>query len=267
MTAAAQPARASRAPRWVVALFGLSTLIAYLWAALSSQSFIGTSPENPYFAEGYTFNGVDWLGSIALALLQGAALAGLWTRQHWGRPVATIASGFWIVTIVGLFLFTGAQGFVVLGLIGVAAFALAWWGLHRQWNPGVDTTFDRDHPSAPRYIVGLTAVGAGLVLVWLAWLYLYFAPLLVRINPTFPASSWYWIATFGFLFSLPLWAVQGLALLGLIEKHDWGVVLAVITCVLWVMSIVGLPFGIAGLFVLWRWRHPAIRPQVSGAPA
>jgi len=32
-------------------------------------------------------------------------------------------------------------------------------------------------------------------------------------------------------------------------------------------GIVGLPFGIAGLFVLWRWQHPALRPQVSGAPA
>jgi len=267
VSVAAQPARAASAPWWVVVMFGLSTLIAFTWASLGSESVIGTSPQSAFFAEGYAFNLVDWLGTLALVLLQCAALAGLFTRQHWGRPVATIASGFWVVSVVTVLFFTSGPGFVAFGLLGVAAAALVWWGLHRRWDPGVETTFNRDHPSAPRYIVGLTAVGTALAAVWLAWLYLYLAPLLLRLNPSFGASSWYWIATLGFLFSLPLWVVQGLALVGLLQKHDWGVVLAVITCLLWVMSIIGLPFGIAGLFVLWRWRHPAIRPQVSGAPA
>jgi len=267
VSVAAQPARASAAPWWVLAVFSLSTLIAFTWASLSSESVVGTSPQSAHFAEGYAFNVVDWLGTLALVLLQCAALAGLFTRQHWGRPVATIASSFWVVSVVTVLFATSGPGFVAAGLLGVVAAALVWWGLHRRWEPGVETTFTRDHPTAPRYIVGLTAVGTALAVVWLAWLYLYLAPLLLRLYPEFGAASWYWIATFGFLFSLPLWVVQGLAFLGLLGRRDWGVVLAVIACLLWVMSIIGLPFGIAGLFVLWRWRHPAIRPQVSGAPA
>jgi hypothetical protein len=73
-------------------------------------------------------------------------------------------------------------------------------------------------------------------------------------------------------FSLPIWVVQGLAVIGLLQKHDWGAILAILTCVLWIMSLVGIPFGIAGLFVLWRWQHPALRPpppapRALGVPA
>jgi hypothetical protein len=61
--------------------------------------------------------------------------------------------------------------------------------------------------------------------------------------------------------------VQGLAVIGLLQKRDWGAILAMLTCVLWILSGVGAPFGIAGLLVLWRWQHPALRPsrRVQGA--
>jgi hypothetical protein len=80
--------------------------------------------------------------------------------------------------------------------------------------------------------------------------------------------------TFALLFSLPIWVVQGLAVIGLRQKHDWGAILAMLTCVLWILSGIGLPFGIASLLLLWRWQHPALPrargPRVAastGAPA
>ena len=249
MSVAAQPGKATKASRWLIVAFVVSTLFALNWAALWTLAVIN-SDYSSHFVENFTLNAVIWVASLAVLLLQCAALAGLYTRSHWGRTVATVASGFWVFTIVGI-PFT----------------ALVWWALHKRWDTGVDSTFDRDHPSAPMYVTGLTGVGTALVLVWLWFLYLYLVPLLQRLAPSQPVSGWLWLVTLAFFFSLPIWVVQGLALYGLLQKHDWGAVLAVMTCILWIMSIVGLPFGIAGLFVLWRWQHPALRPQVSGAPA
>ncbi len=140
--------------------------------------------------------------------------------------------------------------------------------LHRRWDPGVDSTFDKDHPSAPLYVLGLCGVGTALLLVWLWFLYFHLVNLLVQLSPSQPASGWYWIASVALYLSLPLWMVQGLAFIGLRQKHDWGAVLAMITSVLWVVSGIGLPFGIAGLLVLWHWQHPALKSTAaSGAPA
>jgi len=249
VSVAAQPGPATRASRWLIVAFAVSTLFAMNWAVLWSLAVI-KADYSSHFAENFTLNAVVWVASLAVLLLQCAALAGLYTRRHWARAVATVASGFWAFTIVGI-PFT----------------ALVWWALHRRWNTGVESTFTRDHPSAPTYVIGLTAVGTALVLGWLWFLYLYLVPLLQQLSPSQPAAGWYWIATLALFFSLPIWVVQGLALIGLVQKHDWGAILAVITCVLWIMSIVGLPFGIAGLFVLWSWQHPALRPHVSGSPA
>jgi hypothetical protein len=249
VSSALQPGKATRASRWLIAAFVVGALFAMNWAALWTLAVIN-SDYSSHFVENFVLNAVVWLASLAVLLLQSAALAGLYTRSHWGRTVATIASGFWVFTIVGI-PFT----------------ALVWWALHKRWDTGVDSTFTRDHPSAPAYLLGLTGVGTALVLVWLWFLYLYLVPMLQQLNPSAPVAGWLWIVTLALFFSLPTWVVQGLALVGLLQKHDWGAVLAVITCVLWIMSIVGLPFGIAGLFVIWSWQHPALRPQVSGAPA
>src|SRR5260370_37312397 len=173
--------------------------------------------------------------------LQTTALVGLYMRRHWGRTVATIASGFWILTV-----------------IGIPIAILAWWVMHRRWDPGVDSTFDKAHPSAPAYVVALCAVGTALVLVWLWFLYLYLVPLLEQVNPSQPASGWYWIASVALFFSIPLWVVQGLALVGLIQKHDWGAGLALITCILWVLSLVVLPLRIAGLTVICQCHLPPL---------
>jgi hypothetical protein len=178
-------------------------------------------------------------------------MVGLYFRRHWGRTVATIASGLWVFT-----------------LIGIPFAIVTWYVLYRRWDPGVESTFDKGHPSAPAYVVGLCGVGTALVLVWLWFLYFHLVGLLIDLAPAQPASGWYWIASVALYLSIPLWLVQGLAFLGLRQKHDWGAVLAMITCVLWVVSGVGLPFGIAGLIVLWRWQHPALKVTVaSGASA
>jgi len=241
---------ASRAPRWLLITFIISTLLALNWGAIFALGLINTQYGN-YPVENITLNAVIALAAVAMLGLQTTALVGLYMRRHWGRTVATIAAGFWIFTVIGI-------PFAIL----------AWWVMHRRWDPGVDSTFDKDHPSAPIYVAGLCAVGAGLVLVWLWFLYLYLVPLLEHVNPSQPTSGWYGIASVAFFLSIPLWVVQGLAVVGLIQKHDWGAVLAMITSILWVVSLVGLPFGIAGLIVLWRWQHPALRaPVASGAPA
>jgi hypothetical protein len=104
-----------------------------------------------------------------------------------------------------------------------------------------------------------------VLLVWLWFLYIYLPNLIAQIAPGAPDLRP--VFTVALYFTLPLWIVQALAVVGLMQKHDWGAVLAVITCVLWILSLVGLPFGIAGLFVLWRWQHPALRPTMTGAPA
>ena len=246
----AQPPLASKAPWWLLACYVVGTLIALTYAAMWSLVLINTgNATRP--VENFVLNGVVWEAALAVLGLQATALVGLYTRRHWGRAIATVAAGLWIFTVIGI-------PFAVL----------AWWGLHRRWVPGVDSTFTRDHPSAPAYLTGLAIVGVAAVLVWLWFLYLYLPALLNQLAPAQPVSGWYWIVTIGLFFSLPLWIVQALAVVGLLQKHDWGAVLAMITCVLWIMSIVGLPFGIAGLFVLWRWQHPALRPaQRSAAPA
>src|SRR5256885_9706885 len=219
-------------------MFELSTFLSLAWAALTTIGFVqGSYQSHP--VEGILLNGAVWEASLAMLGVQTTALVGLYMRRHWGRAVATAASGFWIFT-----------------LFGIPFAILAWWVLHRRWEPGVESTFDKDHPVAPAYIVGLCAVGTVLLLAWLWFLYGYLVPLLTQLNPSFDVSSWYWIASIAFFFSIPLWVVQGLALLGLIQRHDWGAVLAMITSVLWAMSVIGLPFGIAGLMVLWRVAAP-----------
>lgn len=242
ITAPGQPPLASKAPWWLIGTFVVSTLVALAWAAGWTLAVIyadyGTHP-----VENLTLNAFVWEASVAMLGLQALALVGLYTRRHWGRAMATVASGFWVFTVVG-----------------IPFAALAWWALHRRWNPGVDSTFTREHPSAPPYLTGLTIAGASVILVWLWFLYIYLPALLVKLAPTVPVSGWYWIGTFALLFSLPIWVVQGLAVIGLRQKHDWGAILAMLTCVLWILSGIGLPFGIAGLFMLWRWQHPALPP-------
>lgn len=251
----AQPPLASRAPWWLIGTFVVSTLVALGWAAGWTLAVINADYTS-HPVENLTLNAFVWEASLAMLGLQSLALVGLYTRQHWGRAVATVASGFWVFTV-----------------IGIPLAALVWWALHRRWNPGVESTFTREHPSAPRYVMGLTIVGAAVILVWLWFLYLYLPALLVKLAPSTPAASWYWIASFALLFSLPIWVVQGLAVVGLRQKHDWGAILAMLTCVLWILSGFGLPFGIAGLLLLWRWQHPALPPArprsaaSTGAPA
>ena len=111
-------------------------------------------------------------------------------------------------------------------LLAVPFAILVWWALFRRWDSGVDTTFSRGHTSAPAYVTGLTIVGATIVLVWLWFLYIYLPALLIQLAPNVDESSWYWIGTFALFFSLPLWVVQGLAVIGLVQKHDWGAILA-----------------------------------------
>jgi hypothetical protein len=250
----AQPPLASTAPWWLIACFVISTLVSLAWAAAWTLAVINADYTS-HLAENLTLNAFVWEASLAMLGLQVLALVGLYTRQHWGRAMATVASGFWVFSV-----------------IGIPFAALVWWALHRRWNPGVESTFTREHPSAPPYLLWLTMVGAAAILVWLWFLYLYLPALLIKLAPNTPPAGWYWIATFALLFSLPIWVVQGLAVVGLRQKHDWGVILAMLTCVLWILSGFGLPFGIAGLLLLWRWQHPALPPSrpraaSTGVPA
>jgi hypothetical protein len=248
---AARQLMASKSPWWLLASFAVSTMLSLLWAAAWTLAVIYADYAS-HPLENLTLNLFVYEASLAMLGLQALALVGLYSRRHWGRAVATIGSGFWVLTV-----------------IGIPFTALVWWGLHRHWEPGVESTFTRDHPSAPRYVVGLTIIGATAILGWLWFLYIYLPDLLTRLSPTIDPGSWYWIGTFALFFSLPIWVVQGLAVVGLLQKHDWGAILAVLSCVLWIMSGIGLPFGIAGLFVLWRWQHPALRPggPTGRAPA
>jgi len=241
---------ASKVPWWLLAAFIVSTLLALAWASVFTLAFVNTQYGN-YPLENFTLNVVVWLAAVTMMGAQSTALVGLYMRRHWGRALATIASGLWV--------FTG---------IGIPFAIVTWWALHRRWDPGVESTFNRDHPSAPAYVVGLCGVGTAIVLVWLWFLFFHLVNLLIQISPSQPATGWYWIASVALFLSIPLWVIQGLAVVGLRQKHDWGAVLAVITCMLWVLSGVGSPFGIAGLIVLRRWQHPALkRPSALGASA
>lgn len=228
---------------WLLTSFSVATLLALTWAAIFTLGLINTQGTN-YPLDNFVFNAVVWLAAVAMLALQATALAGLYMRWHWGRAVATIASAFWVFTVIGI-------PFAIL----------VWWFLHRRWDPGVDSTFTKEHPSAPAYLVGLCGAGTALILAWLWFLYGHLVSLLTQVSGS--ADGWASIVTFALFLSLPLWIVQALAVAGLVQKHDWGVVLAVITCVLWTLSLVGLPFGIAGFFVLWPWQHPALRTTAS----
>lgn len=243
------PPLASRAPRWLLVLYLVGAVIATVWAVLWTIGVIAGQYSGSHIGENLTINFVTWFGAIAFACVQSLSLFALYMRRHWGRTMATIGAALW-----------------VLSGIGVVITALALWGLHRQWDPGVDSTFTRDHPSAPRYVVGLTAVGTLLLIPWLWFLFIYLPNLINQIAPGAPDLRG--VFAVALYLSLPLWIVQALAAIGLVRKHDWGAVLAVVTCVVWTLSLVGLPFGIAGLVVLWRWQHPALKPlAAAGAPA
>ena len=248
--ASTNPPPAQKAPWWLLGLFVFTTLIGVAWSTLYTVGIV-QGDYNSHPVENITLNAMVGLAALAITGLQATAYAGLMRRRHWGRAIATIAAAFWV--------FTG---------IGILFALLAWWVLYRRWNPGVESTFTRDHPKAPAYVVSLCAVGTALLLVWIWFLYFYLVDLLTRLNPGFDSSTWYSIVTVAFVLSIPLWLIQGLAVVGLVQRHDWGAVLAMITCVLWVLSVAGLPFGIAGLIVLWRWEHPALKPQaLTVAPA
>ena len=161
ISTAAQPPLASKAPWWLIASFAVSTLLALAWAAGWTLAVIDADYSS-HPLENLTLNGVVWEAALAMLGLQTLALAGLYTRRHWGRAVASVAA---------------------------------------------------------------------VILVW--------------------------------LFSLPIWVVQGLAVVGLLQKHDWGAILAMVTSVLWILSGIGLPFGVARLILLWRWEHPALRPPAQ----
>lgn len=244
----AEPPLATKAPAWLLAMYGVALLLGLTYAVMWTLAVINTNNTTRPI-ENFVLNAVVWEGAVAVLGLDVLAFVGLYTRRHWGRPMATVSAVFWIPTVVGI-------PFAIL----------AWWALYRRWSPGVDTTFTRDHPSAPAYVIALTIAGVALILGWLWFLYLYLPALLDQLAPEMPSGTWYSIVTVALLFSLPLWVVQALAVVGLLQKHDWGAILALVTCVLWVLSIVGLPFGIAGLLVLWRWQHPALRPR-GPAPA
>jgi hypothetical protein len=113
----------------------------------------------------------------------------------------------------------------------------------------------------------MAAVGSIALLAWLWFLYLYLVPLIQRLTADtgIDPNSWYWVVSVALYFSLPFWALQLLTVIGLRQRHDWGAVLATITCVLWSISLIGTPFGIAGLLVLWRWSHPALGPHATAA--
>lgn len=240
---------ASKAPWWLLAAFIVATLLALAYASFFTLAFVNTQ-YGSYSVDNFTFNVFVWLAAVAMLAVQSTALVGLYFRRHWGRTVATIAAGLW-----------------VFSLIGIPFAAVTWYVLHRRWDPGVESTFDKAHPSAPAYIVRLCGVGTALLLVWLWFLYFHLVGLLIELAPSQSASAW-WVASVALYLSIPLWVVQGLAFVGLRQKHDWGAVLAMITCVLWVLSGIGLPFGIAGLIVLWHWQHPALKStSLSGTPA
>jgi len=139
---------ASKASWWLLAAFIVATLLALAWASLFTLGFVNTQYGN-YPVENFTLNVFVWLAAVAMLAVQSTAFAGLYMRRHWGRTVATIAAGLWVFTV-----------------IGIPFAAVTWWVLHRRWDPGADSTFDKDHPSAPSYVVCLCAVGTALVLVW-----------------------------------------------------------------------------------------------------
>jgi len=92
---------ASKAPRWVLASFVVSTLVALAWAAGWTLAVINAD-YTTHPAENLALNVVVWEASLAVLGLQSLALVGLYTRRHWGRTVATIASGFWAFSVIGI---------------------------------------------------------------------------------------------------------------------------------------------------------------------
>ena len=238
------PPFAQKAPWWLLAVFATLSCFSLAWAALFTAAFTNQN-YNSHTVENLTLNLVVELGALSLTLLQTTAVVGLFMRRHWGRALAAIAAAIWALTIVGI-------PFAILCI----------YVLYRRWDPGVEATFDPAHPSAPAYITALCGLATAGVLAWLWFLFVYLPPLQQSLSP---GGSWYAVDALAFALSIPLWVVLLLSLVGLLRKHDFGAVLAVIVCVLLVLSGVGLPLGIIGLLVLWRWSHPALRPRPAAA--
>ena len=248
----AQPV-AQKAPFLLLLIFFVVTLFSVGTSAFAVWGLV-TVPQPQHWVENEILNGMLVLGVVTFAALQSTALVGLYLRKHWGRDLATIGAGYWMVTIIGI------------------PFALLmWWALHRRWDPGVESNYYKEHPAPPAYVVLLAAVGSVAFLVWLWFLYLYVVPLVQRltadVTPPIDPNTWYAIVTVALYASLPFWALQVLTFIGLRRRHDWGAVLASLTCVLWTISLIGLPFGIAGLLILWRWEHPALATHTAATPA
>src|ERR1700704_2157909 len=91
----ASPPRASKAPWWLLACFIVGTFVTLAWAAAWTLGVI-YADYTSHPAENAMLNVFVWEAAVAMLGLQVLALVGLYTRQHWGRAMATIASGFWV---------------------------------------------------------------------------------------------------------------------------------------------------------------------------
>src|SRR5579859_244556 len=199
---------AQKAPFLLLLIFFAVTLFSVGTSALGVWGLVAQPPVQRW-VENYILNGMLVLGILTFAALQSTALVGLFLRKHWGRDLATIAAGYWMITIIGI------------------PFALLmWWALHRRWDPGVESSYYKEHPAPPAYVVGLAAVGSVAFLVWLWFLYLYLVPLIQSLtaNTTIDPNSWYFIVSVALYASLPFWALQVLTFIGLRQRHDWGAV-------------------------------------------
>ena len=224
--------KAEAAPRWVLATFGVGTAVSLYvaggvgaWLALHSDPV--RTPDQIAILE------LAFLGATAFFLIQAITLAGLVTRSHWGRTMALVASALWAITIVGL-----------------PVSVLVTYRLFHHFRAGLDKAHRPESPEPPRAATWLTTFGGLLAYPWAAFL-LWLPERLHEVAPQYSAADWSpAVASLAYM-SLPFFVVMTVAAIGLRHKHDWGIVMAWIACVLFALTGIGALAGIPVLISLW----------------
>ena len=227
-----------RAPMWMLLVFGLGTVVS-LYAAGGLGGALAISKAPVGSVSEIVIMEFAFLGATAFFLIQATALAGLYWRQHWAKTMAIVASALWAITLVGI-------PFSVLII----------WMLVKRFRRSGDWAASRALPKPPRSAYLLTLFGGLLAYPWA--LFVFFLP--YQLHEMVPAVSVGafspTVAPLAYL-SFPFFVVMVVATIGLRQNKDWGIAMAAVACVLFILTGIGAVAGIPVLLSLRAWSRPS----------
>lgn len=234
--------KARRVPTWMLLVFGLGTVVSlYAAGGLGGALAISRAPVGS--VSEIVIVEFAFLGATACFLIQATALAGLYWRRHWAKMMAIVASALWAIT-----------------LVGIPFSAVIIWMLIKRFRRSGDWAALHELPKPPRSAYLLTLFGALLAYPWA--LFVFFLP--YQLHELVPAVSVGdfspTVAPLAYL-SFPFFVVMAVATIGLRQNKDWGIAMAAVACVLFILTGIGAVAGIPVLLSLREWSRPSAKRQ------